>query len=500
MKMIRIFILLVFCFVSIDGIFGQEFDFVLDPIDKVTSEPTMYGLRTGSWAVRIHETYPEREWILDNAERPVIMIFYGTATSLDNVWLSESVRNEYAADFTGRGTWGDENGHETLVAGCSVGHHPQMGIGTAEALVEKGLVVAIPVGTIGDSGGGKYEWIDEGLEYGFELVKRLRVELPGFEDAVGIHNISSGGSMDYEPLNKRISEVRESGDVVIISAGNSGGDPVLFPGRSDKGRGIAAIDESENRAGFSSYGDKVFLAGGGVRVLSTNNNNGFSEADGTSFSSPIIAGIYGVMLSCYPDATVNQVERMIVERSGKEWDKFLGFGIPKMSKLKNLKVGDFKDDFIDNYSGEDPGDDDDGIIKDERELVFELGANSLLWKPQTGKFKELSVEWMEVLVDSKKMAERTFDDVKEEVDWFFTRRAIISLNNDDFVDGGNWMMFFCEMLVNKRDVVDMKIKRMMVVDDQGRRSIIERERFSRMKMWVKNLRVDRAVSLEYNQN
>ncbi len=100
-----------------------------------------------------------------------------------------------------------------------------------------------------------------------------------------------------------------SGSLVVASMGNTGqrdgsaGCPWII--------GVSAADESDNLAGFSTFGPGVDLAAPGVDIYTTERFGGYGFASGTSFSSPIVAGVIALMRSVRPDATPSQITDLL---------------------------------------------------------------------------------------------------------------------------------------------------------------------------------------------
>lgn len=134
-----------------------------------------------------------------------------------------------------------------------------------------------------------------------------------------IINMSLGGTGACTSAEQTvISEVVAAGVTVVISAGNEGG-PVDSPANCVGVAGIAGIRQVGTKVGFSSLGPEVALsspAGNCVNAsgaclfsIDTTINNGTTTPTtssytdqlnpnlGTSFSSPIVAGIAGLMTS-----------------------------------------------------------------------------------------------------------------------------------------------------------------------------------------------------------
>jgi subtilisin family serine protease len=124
-------------------------------------------------------------------------------------------------------------------------------------------------------------------------------------------NMSLGGPQGSQLLYQSISAARSKGIFVIAAAGNGGqGDFTNFPARYDNVIAVSATDSNDNIARFSSVG-KIEYSAPGVNVLVAvpanakmcNGSTGYCVVNGTSFSSPLTAGICALAVArgkdCY---------------------------------------------------------------------------------------------------------------------------------------------------------------------------------------------------------
>ncbi|MGE5427381.1 MAG: S8 family serine peptidase [Methylococcaceae bacterium] len=143
------------------------------------------------------------------------------------------------------------------------------------------------------------------------------------------------------------------GILVFTSAGNEATNAwrhIIAPTDGVNVISVAAVDSTGKRASFSSigpaYGGAVkpnLAARGRLTYLVTSSGKlGFSN--GTSFSSPVLAGMGACLLQANPQATVQQVKHAM-EQSGSIYltpDSLIGYGIPDFEKadvlLKDMTV------------------------------------------------------------------------------------------------------------------------------------------------------------------
>ena len=124
-----------------------------------------------------------------------------------------------------------------------------------------------------------------------------------------VANMSLGASnTDCSPvLQAAITAAVNAGVVVVAAAGNDGG-RVNSPGNCAGVIPMGATDNTSQIASFSSRGPELAASGlvaPGVAVLTTDLNGGTVGATGTSFSSPMGAGLAALILSAKPSTTPN---------------------------------------------------------------------------------------------------------------------------------------------------------------------------------------------------
>ncbi|MFT5973185.1 MAG: serine protease AprX, partial [Cryomorphaceae bacterium] len=177
-----------------------------------------------------------------------------------------------------------------------------------------------------------------------------------YADSVGIDviNTSLGYTLfdlenenhSYEELDgnstliTRASNIAASkGMLIVTSAGNSGNSPWYYisaPADGDNVLAVGAVRPDETIASFSSRGPRAdgavkpnIVAQGQATVLA-NLGDGIRTANGTSFSSPVIAGMSASLWQAVPQATAQEVFEAI-EQSAHLYlnpNDSLGYGIP----------------------------------------------------------------------------------------------------------------------------------------------------------------------------
>lgn len=113
-------------------------------------------------------------------------------------------------------------------------------------------------------------------------------------------NLSIGARNVSDPvLENAISQARASGAVVVAAAGNGGGRGVYFPASLPSVIAVGAVDNAKVRASFSTYGPELDLVAPGVNVVGAGSGGGYAQGSGTSFASPVVAGVVALYMSKY---------------------------------------------------------------------------------------------------------------------------------------------------------------------------------------------------------
>ncbi len=143
----------------------------------------------------------------------------------------------------------------------------------------------------------------------------------------------------------------DKGMIVVNSAGNSGNSNWHYIGAPADNYDVltvGAVDENKEFASFSSYGPNVEgtlkpnVVAQGKNTIVVNSNNEIITANGTSFSSPVTAG----MIACLWGANTNKSSSSIKDAVYRSADRYLnpdnqfGYGIPDYYKALGLLSGD----------------------------------------------------------------------------------------------------------------------------------------------------------------
>ncbi|KJY85118.1 serine protease [Vibrio galatheae] len=119
-------------------------------------------------------------------------------------------------------------------------------------------------------------------------------------------NLSYGG-IQYSTIDAAAQYLRARNGLLFMSAGNSGEEHAGYPDYVSL-VGVGATDRNDAKASFSSWGAYVDVTAPGVDIATTYPDNQYVYYSGTSFSSPLTAGIAALMVAANPTITPDEIE------------------------------------------------------------------------------------------------------------------------------------------------------------------------------------------------
>jgi hypothetical protein len=151
----------------------------------------------------------------------------------------------------------------------------------------------------------------------------------------GVVNLSLGGPGYSRALYEALMRAVNRGALIVAAAGNSFhiGNPDIYPADYPHVFTVAATDEADEPAYFSSGSSAVDVAAPGtdIPIQDPNDPDGYALVDGTSFSSPIAAAVAAWVWSIRPQLEATQVSELL-RRTARDigspgFDNRSGFGV-----------------------------------------------------------------------------------------------------------------------------------------------------------------------------
>ncbi|RGC65504.1 Subtilisin DY [Micromonospora sp. MW-13] len=213
----------------------------------------------------------------------------------------------------------DGHGHGTHVAATVAG------TGAGSGGTRKGVAPGadLMIGKVlADDGFGDMSWIIDGMEW-------------AATNGAKIVSLSLGGgrSDGTDPGSQAVNRLTaETGALFVIAAGNDGrASTIGSPGAADAALTVAATDNNDRLASFSSRGPrsgdralKPDIAAPGVAIVAaraagttmgTPVDDLYTSANGTSMATPHVAGAAAVLAQRHPDWTASQLKPTLMSTS-----------------------------------------------------------------------------------------------------------------------------------------------------------------------------------------
>jgi subtilisin family serine protease len=131
--------------------------------------------------------------------------------------------------------------------------------------------------------------------------------------AVGANVISMslGGSGSSTTESNAFANLAARGVLSVAAAGNAGNSAISYPAGYASVMMVGAVNEFKQWASFSQYNTKVEITGPGVSVFSTVplavRGTKYAYFNGTSMSTPHVAGVAALVWSYFPSCTGAQI-------------------------------------------------------------------------------------------------------------------------------------------------------------------------------------------------
>ncbi len=155
------------------------------------------------------------------------------------------------------------------------------------------------------------------------------------DNGADVINVSFGKHEQSNAISTAVTYARNRGAIIVAAAGNEGpGTGVTYPAALSGVIAVGATDRTDHWASFSCTGPELDLVAPGVDVWTwwTDPDSYWLEPVlGTSFASPLVAGVVALMLSRNPELTAAEIETILMETaddlSPEGRDPQTGFGL-----------------------------------------------------------------------------------------------------------------------------------------------------------------------------
>lgn len=143
-----------------------------------------------------------------------------------------------------------------------------------------------------------------------------------------VANVSFSGLVGNPTVQSAAQYMKSRGGLVVVSAGNTGtnlgfaAETSMIP--------VSATESNDTLATWSSFGPYVAVSAPGNYIWTTQRGGTYGQWWGTSFASPVAAGVVALMMSARPDLPPSQIESLLygttVDLGSAGRDIQFGFG------------------------------------------------------------------------------------------------------------------------------------------------------------------------------
>lgn len=299
-------------------------------MQELRKDPNVEAVSKNS-ILRIFETIPNDPYYVDGSQYAITNLKctqawdFTTGTSETKIAVLDTGIRKDHPDLLGKidtaNAWNfvnnsdnpyDDNTdtHGTRAAGC-IAANTNNGIGIAGINWQAKI---LPIKVMNGVGQGTMSDILDGIYYA--ISKNAQVI-----------NMSFGQYSADPLLEEACQSAYEAGIVLIAAAGNGNVSWPSYPAYYSSVLAVAAVDSSDKRSYWggidpdtvkpqaSNYGTWVDVAAPGTDVYATCRNSEYIASNGTSFSSPIVAGVAGLLKAGFPNYTNQQIMFLITSEA-----------------------------------------------------------------------------------------------------------------------------------------------------------------------------------------
>lgn len=184
----------------------------------------------------------------------------------------------------------------------------------------------------------------DGLEWFDSLGVDIVSSSLGYPDSYTYPDLDGKSTITTNGVNRAASR----GILVVTAAGNEGNNKsypwIVPPGDSESALTVGAVYSSGLKVGFSSIGPtadgriKPDVMAMGAAVQLADDAGGYTKSQGTSFSTPLVAGACALMLQRDPTLLPREVIARLQETASRAEspDTLYGYGIVNLAEAMNL--------------------------------------------------------------------------------------------------------------------------------------------------------------------
>ncbi len=191
--------------------------------------------------------------------------------------------------------------------------------------------------------------------YGFEGIKYAA------DHGAKVINCSWGGGGYSNAEQEVIYYAIAKGALVVAAAGNDNLMEDFYPASYDGVFSVAATSLNDKKASFSNYGYNVDVSAPGQNIYSTWQPDTYTHGSGTSFSTPLVSGLAGLIFARFPNYNPLQIAEQIrvncdnIDALNPGYQSLLGYGridaYKALSNANSISIRAYDIQFSDSTQG-----------------------------------------------------------------------------------------------------------------------------------------------------
>ena len=152
-----------------------------------------------------------------------------------------------------------------------------------------------------------------------------------------IINISYGSKYPQTGMREALQHAISKGVIVICAGGNSGDESLFYPAAFPEAIGVGGVNKYLEKSSFSHTNNSIFVTAPGNDIVSLNLTNGaVREANGSSYSTPVVTGIAALLREAHPEMTNDQFKEILKascwDLGDEGYDTTFGWGLVQAPK------------------------------------------------------------------------------------------------------------------------------------------------------------------------
>jgi subtilisin family serine protease len=204
----------------------------------------------------------------------------------------------------------DTDGHGTSVAGMiAANRYTHNGV-TYEGIAPQSKLVALRISRAGSSIADST--IERALQWVITNARRYNISSVNLSLGSGSYN----SDFTNRTLSDEFTTLRNMNVVVVAASGNSGdsffgGTGIAYPAADRNVLAVGSVVSNGSLSSFTQRNSMIDVLAPGEDVVSTSVGGGYTTIDGTSFASPIVAGVVALIKQIAPSLSVSDVSTIL---------------------------------------------------------------------------------------------------------------------------------------------------------------------------------------------